>query len=229
MVQPSVKYLPLLLTALLLSLPAAAQRSPAKPQNSPQSSREVICCNDASGQRVCGDSLLPQCRDRTHKVYNQQGILLREVAPPPTAAEREAMTQAAEKQKQVDAAAKEQRRRDQALRETYSSVGDIDKMLAQTEADIKKSMTEAETRLAAAAQRRKKLQDEAEFYPRGDLPANVAKGLRDEEVEIKAQQDLIASKKQELIAARERYAEDKRRYLEISRPRATRVVTPTTP
>lgn len=229
MVRPSVKHLPLLLATLLLSLPAVAQRSAAKPQNVPQSSREVICCQDASGQRVCGDSLLPQCRDRTHKVYNQQGLLLREVAPPPTAAERAAMAQAAEQQKQAETAAREQRRKDQALRETYSSVEDIDRMRTQTEADIKKAMTEAETKLAASLQRRKKFQDEAEFYPRGDMPANVSKGLRDEEMEIKVQQDMISNKKQELEAARQRYDEDKRRYLEITRPRATRVVSPNTP
>lgn len=230
MVQPSVKYLPLLLTALLVSLPAVAQRGSGKPQNSPQSSsREVICCHDASSQRVCGDTLPSQCKDRAYKVYNQQGILLREVAPPLTAAERAARDQAAEKQKQVDAAAREQRRKDQALRETYSNVDDIDRMRAQTEADIRKSIAESEARLAAAIQRRKKLMDEAEFYPRGDMPANIAKGLRDEEVEIKAQQDMIASKKLELDAAHRKYDEDKRRYLEISRPRATRVVTPDTP
>lgn len=175
------------------------------------------CCTDASGRRACGDLLPAQCTGLAHKIYNRQGMLIREVGPPLTPEEKAAQAEAARREKQLEAMAREQRRKDQALLETYSSLEDVDRMQARAETDVRNAITMAEAKIAEARKRRKKFENEAEFYPNRALPHDVAKGLRDEDMEIKAQTELIDAKKREMELIKAKYAEDRRRYIELSR------------
>ena len=178
---------------------------------------ESVCCVDAGGHRVCGDLLPPQCAGRAYKVYNQQGLLVREVAAPLSAEEKAARAEAERREKETLAAQQEQRRRDQALLQTYASVQDIDRQQRRAEAEVTQAIADAEARIAEANRRRQKFAREAEFYPRGNLPPEVAKGLRDEDVEIRTQTELAEAKKRELAQIRAKYAEDRKRYLELTR------------
>lgn len=205
---------PTVLLALLLASLAAA--GPAVAQNN-VAPGAFYCCVDGSGRRVCGDLLPPQCSNLPHKVYNRQGMLMREVGPPLTPQEKAAQAEAAQKEKQQEAQAREQRRKDQALLETYSSLEDVDRMQARAEEDVRNTIRIAETKLAEARKRRKKFENEAEFYPNRALPPDVAKGLRDEENEIKAQTELIEAKTREMELIKTKYAEDRRRYFELTR------------
>jgi len=179
------------LSALLLAglaVPAYAQPEASTARGS------FFCCTDASGHRVCGDLLPPQCNGLAYKVYSHQGMLTREVGPPLTPAEKAAQAEAARQEKLKEAQAREQRRKDQALLETYSSLEDLDRMQARAEADVKAAIANAEERIAEARKRRKKFENEAEFYPNRALPPEVAKGLRDEDTEIRTQTELINAK-----------------------------------
>lgn len=184
---------------------------------SAQVSGESVCCVDAGGHRVCSDLLPPQCAGRAYKVYNQQGLLVREVAAPLSAEEKAARAAAERREKEAIAAQQEQRRRDQALLQTYASVQDIDRQQMRAEAEVTQAIAAAEARIAEASRRRQKFAREAEFYPRGNLPPDIAKGLRDEDVEIRTQTELAEAKKRELAQIRAKYAEDRKRFLELTR------------
>lgn len=177
---------------------------------------DFYCCQDpASGRRTCGDNLPEICRGRSHKVLDAAGNTLREVGPPPTA-EQKTQAQAEAQRRQDEAAAlREQRRRNQALLATYSSVQDIDDARSRSEAEVFASIRAVEAQIATLRQRRKKLENETEFYRKKTLPPEVAKGLQDADFAIQAQTDLLAAKNKELEAVRARYDEDKRRYLEL--------------
>lgn len=178
---------------------------------------EFICCNDSDGRRTCGDIIPPQCVARSYKIYNQHGLLVREVGPPLTPEEKARARELARQQRLAEIAAQEQKRKDLALLETYTSLEDIDRMQARAEEDVRKAIGQAQTRVNESRQRRLKFENEAEFYPNRPLPPEVAKGLRDEDAEIKSQNELIEAKQRELTQIREKYAEDRRRYLELSR------------
>jgi hypothetical protein len=75
----------------------------------------------------------------------------------------------------------------------------------------------AEIELPKSVRQRKKFEDEAEFYKKRQLPADVAKGLRDSDQEIRAQESVIESKKKDLEAIRLKYDEDLRRFVELSK------------
>ncbi|WP_026686872.1 hypothetical protein [Azovibrio restrictus] len=211
MVSRSPKSLPALLLLLLAGSGALAQTPAVRPGG------EFICCTDSAGRRACGDVIPPQCIGRAHKIYNQQGILVREVGPPPTAEEKALAAEQARQEKLAEAAAREQRRKDQALLETYSSLEDIDRMQARVEADVKNAIANAEAKVAESKKRRLKFEQEAEFYPNRSLPIEVSKGLRDEDTEIRTQTELIEAKQKELAQIRVKYAEDRRRYIQLSR------------
>ena len=144
-------------------------------------------------------------------------MLVREVGPPLTPEEKARARELARQQRLAEIAAQEQKRKDLALLETYTSLEDIDRMQARAEEDVRKAIGQAQTRVNESRQRRLKFENEAEFYPNRPLPPEVAKGLRDEDAEIKSQNELIEAKQRELTQIREKYAEDRRRYLELSR------------
>ena len=87
----------------------------------------------------------------------------------------------------------------------------------RTYEDIAAAIKAAEDRIEEVRRQRKKFEDEAEFYRHRQLPAEVAKGLRDADYEIRAQASVIESKKKDREAIRLKYDDDLRRFVELSK------------
>ena len=83
--------------------------------------------------------------------------------------------------------------------------------------NLEASIAAAEERIAEIRKHRKKFENEAEFYKNRRLPAEVAKGLRDADYEIRAQESVIDAKRKDMDATRLKYDEDLRRFIDISR------------
>ena len=178
---------------------------------------KLFCCNDANGKQVCGDLMPQECYGRAYRELGDTGRTVRNVDAPLTAEQRAERAEEDEKRKIEEAAMKERQRKDQALLNTYGSVGDIDAMRERALGDVRKSISDSESRIAEIRVRRARFQDEAEFYKKKQLPSEIQKGLNDADSEIKAQQSVIESKKKEMEIIRAKYDEDKRRYLDLSR------------
>ena len=182
-----------------------------------QAAGKLYCCTDGSGKQVCGDLMPQECFGRAYRELGDSGRTVRNVEAPLTAEQRAERAAEDEKRKVEEAALKEQQRKDQALLNTYGSANDIDAMRERALADVEKSIAAAETRIAEIRAQRAKFQNEAEFYKKKKLPSEVQKGLSDADSEIRAQQSIVESKKKEMDVIREKYGEDKRRYLDLSR------------
>ena len=176
----------------------------------------LFCCADASGKQVCGDLLPQACYGRAYRELGDNGRTLRNVEAPLTAEQRE-LRAAEEEQRKVDAVAlKEKQRKDQALLNTYASERDIEAMRLRAQEDVQKSIKDSEEQIVAIRARRKKFEDEAEFYKKKTPPPEVKKGLRDTDFEIQAQQSVIESKQKELDIIRAKYDEDLKRFRELT-------------
>lgn len=186
--------------ALALGAPALAR------------AEKLICCNDERGVRICADAMPPQCVGRGYREINDKGITVRQVPPPPTAEEKLQLEAEEKRRKEEDAVRREQQRKDQALLNTYSTEKDIDLMRARAEQELNTAIRQAEDRLKTARERRKGLDQEAEFYQKRPMPSDLRKSLQDNDFEIKAQQDVIDSKHRDLETVRAKYEEDRRRY-----------------
>lgn len=176
----------------------------------------LLCCQDQNGRRACSDSLPEQCRGRPYKVLDGAGNVIKEVGPPLTAEQKAQAEAEARRKKEQEAAQQEQRRKDQALLATYSSLQDIESARSRSEADVQEAIKQAESRIAALRQKRKKFENEAEFYRNKAVPPEVAKGLRDIDSAVKAESSIVDAKKAEFQIIRAKYDDDKRRYLELS-------------
>lgn len=182
-----------------------------------QAAGKLYCCTDAGGKQVCGDLMPQECYGRAYREVGDTGRTVRNVEAPLTAEQRAERAAEDERRKVEEAAMKEQQRKDQALLNTYGSARDIDAMRERALADVEKSISQAEARIAEVLAQRVKFQNEAEFYKKKQLPPEIQKGLKDADFEIKAQQSIIESKQKDMEIIREKYDEDKRRYLDLSR------------
>lgn len=176
----------------------------------------LFCCVDASGKQVCGDLLPQACYGRAYRELGESGRTLRNVEAPLTGEQREQREREEEQRKADAAALKEKQRKDQALLNTYGSEKDIEAMRVRAQEDVQKSIKDAEAQIVTIRARRKKFEDEAEFYKKKTPPPEVQKGLRDTAFEIKAQESVIESKQKELDIIRAKYDEDLKHYRELS-------------
>lgn len=173
----------------------------------------LYCCKDDNGRKVCADRVPPQCVGRDYTIKTEQGTKV--VEGMVTAEERALREVEAKKKKEADEARMEQRRKDQALRNTYASEKDIDAAKLRVEKDLKDTIKQAEGKIEAAEKRKKKFEGEAEFYKNKTLPDDLRRGIKDAEFEIKAQGELIEAKKKELGDLETRFVAEKKRYREI--------------
>lgn len=193
----------LLLLSLALPIPVMAAGA------------NIFCCNDERGKQVCGDILPMACVGRAYREINQVGMVVRIVEAPLTPEMKALRAQEERKKQEAEEAAREQRRMDAALAQTYGNEADIDLMRQRAEADVHKSIAAANEKIAEAKKRRKKFENEAEFYKKKQIPPEVEKGLKEEDYEIRAQEELIEAKKREFDLIKAKFDEDKRRFREM--------------
>ena len=178
---------------------------------------KLFCCNDSNGKQVCGDILPPECYGRAYRELGDSGRTVRTVDAPLTAEQRAQRAAEEEKRKVEETALREQQRKDQALLNTYGTEQDIEAMRLRAQEEVKKSIKAAEVKIAEIRAQRKKFENEAEFYKKKKPPPEIQKGLRDADTEIKAQESIIEAKKLELDIIRDKYDEDKRRFIDLGR------------
>lgn len=203
--------------AIALALAWPVMAAPPVGTGTGAGSGKFICCHEPSGRQVCGDILPQECYGRAYREVGSNGQTLRNVEAPLTPAQRIQRAAEDERRKVEEAALKEQQRKDQALLNTYGSESDIDLMRARTQGEVLKSIKAAQDRIAEIRILRKKYENEAEFYKKKKMPADIQKGLSNTDYEIKAQESIIEAKKKELETLRVKFNEDHKRYLELTR------------
>ncbi len=187
----------------LAAAPAAAQQ-------------RVYKCKDGKGKTYYTQTPPAECLGKEMDELSKQGTVVkkREAALTP---EQLAAREAEEKRKQeVELAAKEEKRKNQALLNTYSSEKDIEDGRARALKQAEEAAKQIEKRIAEAQKRTKDLAAEKEFYAKKPMPKKLQDDIRNNEIDLKGQNDTLASKKKELGEINAKYDEDKRRYLELT-------------
>lgn len=185
---------------------------------SAQAAGEFYCCHDPStGRRVCGDVLPDQCRGRAYRVLDSSGNIVKEVGAALTPEQKAEQALENKRRKQLEDASREQRRRDQALLDTYSTPEDIDLAQRKSEADVNIAILATIARIDEARTKRKKFENEAEFYKKKTLPPDLERDLRAIDHEIRLQQELLDIKKRDFDAIKSKYDADRKRYFELTR------------
>lgn len=176
--------------------------------------QSLYCCQTTQGKKACADRLPDQCIGRPYTIRSPGGKIQRVEGM--LSPEQRAAKEAADRQRKAEEEARaEQRRIDRALLATYANEADIDRARDRAASDLEVAIKQAEEKIAAAEKRLAKFARETEFYKGKELPDDLRRGKQDAEFEIRAQRELIASKRKDLDAVQSRFADEKRRYSEL--------------
>ena len=196
-----------LLAALIAALPLTGHAQ----------TKRIYKCTDAQGKTYVTQTPPPECLGRPTEVLNSRGTVVSRdegMLTPQQLAQREE-----EKKRKIeaDAAAKEERRRSAALLNTYSSERDIEEARARALKENEEAIKQIDKKIADAQKRQKTLEDEKEFYVKKGLPPKLQQDVRNNELELKNQQELLDAKKKQVATINAKYDEDKKRYLELTK------------
>ncbi|MDK9705064.1 MAG: hypothetical protein OEL20_18215 [Sulfuritalea sp.] len=181
----------------------------------------IFCCDDANGRKVCGDFLPTECQGRAYEERDNRGFVAKTVEAPLTP-EQQARREAEKIKKEEDKKkAGEERRRTLALLSTYSSEKDINSARDRALAELDKGMKQAQQRLEEANKKKQKIDADKEFYKGKPVPEQVKAAIRENQKEIEAQQAAVATKLKEMEDVRIRFADEKKRYLELTGKKST--------
>ena len=193
-------------------------------------------CTSKDGKKYYGATIPQQCIGQTLEVLNSQGTIIRRIEPQSNSeADRAAKEAELAKKREDDNLVREEKRRNNALLATYTSEKDIDEARGRAIAENQKAVKEVETRIDAIKKRQATFQKEMEFYTEGAKPDSKGKpgakpgagakpppklleDMKNAEIDLKAQETLLAAKQKEVDGINARYDEDKKRYTELTKP-----------
>lgn len=182
-------------------------------------------CVDERGITHVGDTPPPGCAKVLMYEINRAGHVLREI--PPTLTPEQAKQKQAEdaKRRAAEKIAAEQKRKDTALLQTFSSEKEFDVVRDRNIEPLKSRIRNAQERIKAVDKRAKELDDEAEFYKAGKKgkskgkAVEVPKSMLEEQERLKAEKATlgksIAATEKEIDDLREKFEADKRRWMRL--------------
>src|SRR6266702_4272377 len=194
-----------LCSTLLAVAPAAAQERMYK-------------CVDARGKVYYPQVPPPECLGRDTQELDKSGTPMRKSQTPAalTPAQQKAREAELKKKLEAEERAKEERRKNTALLNTYSSEKDIDDARGRALKEAELAIAETEKRIAGAQKRKKELESEKEFYVKKPMPLRLKQEIANNEIEIKNQTELLDAKKKEISIINAKDDSDKRRYVELT-------------
>ena len=195
----------LLCSTLLAVAPAAAQQRMYK-------------CVDARGKVYYTQVPPPECLGRDTQELDKSGTPMRKSQTPAALTPEQQRAREAELKKKIEAEerAKEERRKNTALLNTYSSEKDIDDARGRALKEAQAAIADTEKRIAEAQKRKKELESEKEFYVKKPMPLRLKQDIANNEIDTKNQTELLDAKKKEISVINAKYDSDKRRYVELT-------------
>jgi len=171
---------------------------------------------DANGKVHYTDKMPTESAGRAAAELNKQGTVVRRTEAALTPEQKAELEREKQRKLEEEVAAKEQKRKDLALLNTYSSERDIDEARARALRTNEDAIKEAERKLADAQKRSEKLRADAEFYQKKPMPPQLKQDMQVNELELRTQTELIDAKKKEVAGINAKYDEDKRRFTDLT-------------
>ena len=179
----------------------------------------IVCWKDKNGKVIgCGDKVPPEYQDSATREMDRSGVTRGTTESAEEAARRRAQEQEANKTKAEEAKrTAEQKRQDSALLNTFSSDKEIDQKRDRDlqQADIQ--MSQIKVSLKNTTDRYNEVKARADAAAKDK--AGVSAALKDELAKATAAkqraEQSVAAKEKEKEEITKRYAEQKKRYLEL--------------
>ena len=175
-------------------------------------------CVGKDGKKYYGQNVPTQCLGMPVEQLNAQGIVTKRFDAAASAAEREKKAVEEEERKKREAIAKEDGRRGRALLATYTNEKDIENARARALQENQAAVKDVEGKIGAIKKRQGDLTKELDFYQgKNKPPVRLEQDIKNAEIDLKAQEGLMAAKKKEVDSINAKYDDDKRRYVELTK------------
>ena len=181
-------------------------------------------CVDEKGKTHVGDTPPAGCANVLMHEVSRGGQILRSIEPTMTPEQLKAKEEAAAKKLEADKAAAEQKRKDTALLQTYSSEKEFDVVRDRNIEPLRGRIKNSEDRVKAIDKRMKELDEELEFYTagksgKGKKEKEPPKALLEEQERLKGEKagiaKTIAASEKEIEETRVRSDIDKKRWVAL--------------
>jgi len=172
---------------------------------------------DEHGKTHYGNTVPPQYAQQGNAELNQRGVVVKKTDAALTPEQRKAKEEELAQQKEEEKKALEQKRRDKALLNTYTTEKEVDlvrdRNLQQGELQLQSMELRAKQVQPRLDQARKRAEDlVAKKRP---LPPDLQQELEEKGKELRRLQEMIQQKRMEMDAIRARFEDDKKRFREL--------------
>jgi hypothetical protein len=176
-------------------------------------------CTGKDGKKYYGQTIPQACLGQPLELINKQGMVVKRIDPEGDEKARLAKEAEEQKKREMEVAQKDAQRRHRALLATYTSEKDIEEARARALREHRMQLQEVETRIEAIKKRQARHEKDFELYKdsgKGTPPARLQEEITNAEIDLKAQETLLAAKKKEAEGINARYNDDRRRYQEAT-------------
>jgi hypothetical protein len=198
---------------------AALALAPLAAQAQQKDQQYTYRCTGTDGKKYYGSTIPQPCFGQPLELINKQGMVVKRIDPEGDEKARLAKEADLQKKRELEAAQKDAQRRHRALLATYTSEKDIEDARSRALRENQKQVQEIEGRMGEIKKRQARFEKDLELYKeagKGSPPARLQEEIINAEIDLKAQQTLLDSKKKEVEGINARYDEDRRRYAEAT-------------
>ena len=180
---------------------------------------KIVCWKDKAGKTVgCGDKVPPEYQDNATKELNKRGVTVNQSDPPLTAEQKKALQAEKDKKQAENQVAAEQRRKDKALLDTFTTVKEIDLKRNRDIQLIESNIEAQQTNLKNANDRQVDARTRIEPFKKENkpVPAPIQEEYERAEaskVKIQAQ---ITQKRKDIVDLNQQYDDMKKRFSELT-------------
>lgn len=176
--------------------------------------QSIFVCSDAKGRTISGDRPPHECVGAIRELRSD-GSVRRVLEPPMTPAQKAA--RAAEEKRQREEADRQraQMRKDLALLETYASEEEIENARARALATRQALIERATRRMEEHRRERRKLDIEAEFYAKREMPDKLKRAFEGNAALMRSEEKIIADSRAEMQRINERFDAERKRWREL--------------
>jgi hypothetical protein len=172
-------------------------------------------CTGSDGKKYYGSAIPMQCAGRLVEVLGAGGTIVKRIDPAQEEKDRQAKALKAAGKTEQTIEQRDEERRNRALLATYTSVKDIDDARVRALRDNAAQAGRFEARIKELQSRRTRYEKELDTYKKdGKVSTTVEDNIKNVDLEIRVQEELLKSKQGEIPSINAKYDEDKKRFAE---------------
>ena len=187
-------------------------------QAQPSGGGKIVCWKDKAGKVVgCGDKVPPEFQDNATKELNKRGVTVNQSAPALTTDQKRAQQAERDRQAGEELKLAEQRRKDRALLDTFTTVKEIDLKRSRDIQLIESNIEAQQTNLKNANDRQADARIRIDQLKKENkpVPAPLQEDYDSAEASRTKIQNQITQKRRDIADLNRQYDEMKKRFAEL--------------